>query len=146
LPEIRNFIFESIFFDIIESEKKITAAIMNVYTAYVEIRNIINKSIIINRKRRLEIIEKYGIEKYYLITEKSKSLAIGRILWIRKILTVGILAFTTANLATTPPNPAMIIIEINISKKIITDFGIIVYGDITARQRFIQITKIYPDL
>jgi hypothetical protein len=57
-----------------------TVAIINVYTVYVEIRNIINRSIIINRKRRLKIIEEYGIEKYYLIIEKSKFLAIERIL------------------------------------------------------------------
>jgi hypothetical protein len=39
-----------------------------------------NKPVIINRKRRLGIIEKYEIEKYYLITEKLRSLAIGRVL------------------------------------------------------------------
>jgi hypothetical protein len=79
LLEIRNFIFELIFFDTIKSEKRMTAAMMNVYTIYVEIRNIINKSIIINRKKRLKIIEEYGTEKYYLVTEKSKFLAIERI-------------------------------------------------------------------
>jgi hypothetical protein len=80
LSEIRNFMFESIFFDIIKSEREVTAAIMNVYTIYVEIRNITNKPMIINRKKRLEIIEEYGIEGYYSITKKSRSLAIGRVL------------------------------------------------------------------
>jgi hypothetical protein len=79
LPEIRNFIFKSISFDIMKSEGEITAAIMDAYTIYVEIRNITNRLIIINRKKRLGIIEKYGIEEYYLITEKSRSLAIERI-------------------------------------------------------------------
>jgi hypothetical protein len=102
---------------------------MNVHTIYVEIRNIINKSIIINRKRRLKIIE-----KYYLITKKFKSLAIGRILWAKKILTINILTFTAANLTTIFPNLATTITEINILKKIITDFGIIVYKNITIRQ------------
>jgi hypothetical protein len=80
LLEIRNFIFESIFFDIIKLKDEVTAAIINAYTAYVEIRNIINRSIIINRKKRLEIIEKYEIEKCYLITKELKFLVIGRIL------------------------------------------------------------------
>jgi hypothetical protein len=80
LLEIRNFIFEPISFDIIKSKEEMTAAIINIYTIYVEIRNITNKSIIINRKKRLKTIEEYGIERYYLITEKSRSLAIGQIL------------------------------------------------------------------
>jgi hypothetical protein len=80
LLEIRNFIFEPISFDIIGSEGEMTAAIINVYTVYVEIRNITNKSMIINRKRRLEIIEEYEIEKYYLIMKKSRFLVIERIL------------------------------------------------------------------
>jgi hypothetical protein len=80
LLEIRNFIFESIFFDIIKSEKGITAAIINVYTVYVEIRNIMDRLIIINRKRRLKIIEKYEIEKYYSITKKLRFLIIERVL------------------------------------------------------------------
>jgi hypothetical protein len=80
LSKIRNFIFESISFDIIKLEEEITAAIMNAHTIYIEIRNIINKSIIINRKRRLGIIEKYEAEKYYLIMKELKFLAIGRIL------------------------------------------------------------------
>jgi hypothetical protein len=80
LLKIRNFIFESIFFDIIGSEGRVTAAIMDAYTIYVEVRNIINRPIIINRKRRLGIIEEYEIEKYYLITKKLRSLVIGRIL------------------------------------------------------------------
>jgi hypothetical protein len=80
LLEIRDFIFKSIFFDIIKSEKAMTIIIMNVYMIYVEIRNITNKSIIINRKRRLKIIEKYGIERCYLVTKKLRSLVIGRVL------------------------------------------------------------------
>jgi hypothetical protein len=48
LSEIRNFIFEPIFFDTIKLEKEITTTIMNAYMIYVEIRNITNKSIIIN--------------------------------------------------------------------------------------------------
>jgi hypothetical protein len=80
LLEIRDFIFKSIFFDIIKSEKAMTIIIMNVYMIYVEIRNITNKSIIINRKKRLGTIEEYEIEEYYLITEKSRSLIIERIL------------------------------------------------------------------
>jgi hypothetical protein len=80
LPEIRNFIFESISFDMIKSEKEMIVAIIDVHTIYVEIRNITNKSIIINRKRRLGIIEEYGTEKYYLITKKLKFLAIERML------------------------------------------------------------------
>jgi hypothetical protein len=79
LPEIRNFIFEPISFDIIEPEERMTITIINAHTVYVKIRNIIDKPIIINRKRYLEIIEKYEIEEYYLITEKSKFLTIGRI-------------------------------------------------------------------
>jgi hypothetical protein len=71
--------FESISFDTIKSEKEMTAAIIDAYTIYVEIRNITNKPIIINRKRHLKIIEKYGIERYYLIIKESRSLAIGRI-------------------------------------------------------------------
>jgi hypothetical protein len=133
LLEIRNFIFESIFFDIIESEGEVTTAIVDVYTVYVEIRNIINRSVIINRKRRLKIIEKYGIEEYYLITKKLRFLAIGRISWARKVLIMGILIFAAANLATPLPDSATIITEMNILKKITTDFGIIVYKDITIR-------------
>jgi hypothetical protein len=133
LLEIRNFIFEPISFDIIKLKKGVTAVIMDAYTIFVEIRNIINKSIIIDRKRRLGIIEKYGIEKYYLITEKSKSLTTGRVLWARKILIIDILAFAAANLATTSSDPATIIIEINILKKIITDFEITVYEDTAIR-------------
>jgi hypothetical protein len=79
LPEIRNFIFESISFDIIKSKKGMTAAIMNIYTIYVEIRNVTNRSIIINRKKRLRTIEKYEIEKYYSVMKELRSLAIGRI-------------------------------------------------------------------
>jgi hypothetical protein len=110
---------------------------MDAYTIFVEIRNIINKSIIIDRKRRLGIIEKYGIEKYYLITEKSKSLTTGRVLWAKKILIMGVLVFAAANLITPSPNPATTITEVNILKKIITDFEITVYENITIRQRFI---------
>jgi hypothetical protein len=79
LPEIRNFMFESISFDIIRSEGKMTIAIMNVHTVYIEIRNITDRSIIINRKRRLRIIEEYGIEGCYLVTEELKFLVIGRV-------------------------------------------------------------------
>jgi hypothetical protein len=57
-----------------------TAAIMNIYTAYIKIRNITDKPIIINRKKCLETIKKYGTEEYYLVTKKLKSLIIGRIL------------------------------------------------------------------
>jgi hypothetical protein len=137
LLEILNFIFESISFDIIKSEGGITTVIMDVHTIYVEIRNAINKSIIINRKKRLEIIEKYGIEECYSITEESRFLAIERVLWIRKILTIDILAFAVANLTTISLDFVTIIIEINILKKIIIDFGIIVYRNITIRQRLI---------
>jgi hypothetical protein len=76
LLKIRNFIFESIFFDIIKLKREMATIIMNIYTAYIEIRNITDKSVIINRKKRLKIIEEYGAEGYYLITEKLKSLAI----------------------------------------------------------------------
>jgi hypothetical protein len=72
--------FESISFDTIKSEKEMTAAIIDAYTIYVEIRNITNKPIIINRKKHLKIIEKYGTEEYYSTTKKSTSLIIGRIL------------------------------------------------------------------
>jgi hypothetical protein len=84
LLKIRDFIFESIFFDIMGSEKGVIAVIADVHTIYVEIRNIINKSVIINWKRRLRIIEKYGAEEYYLIIKKSRSLATGRMLWVKK--------------------------------------------------------------
>jgi hypothetical protein len=89
LLKIRNFIFESISFDIMKSEGEMTTAIIDAYTAYVEIRNATNRSIIINRKRRLRIIEKYEIEEYYLITEKLKFLAIGRISWAKKNINNG---------------------------------------------------------
>jgi hypothetical protein len=125
--------FELISFDNIGSERGVTAAIINVYTAYVEVRNITDRLIIINRKRRLGIIEEYGIEKCYLVTEKSKSLAIGRISWVRKILIVDILIFAAANLATLSPDFITIMIEIDILKEIIIDFEITVYGDITIR-------------
>jgi hypothetical protein len=49
---------------------------------------------------------------------------------------MNILVFAAANLTTIFPDSATIIIEINILKKIIIDFGIIVYRDITIRQRF----------
>jgi hypothetical protein len=146
LLKIRNFMFEPISFDIIKLKNEMTAAIINAYIIYVEIWNITNKPIIINRKKYLEIIEKYGIEEYYLITKKSRSLVIGRMSWARKILIMDILAFAAANLATTSPDSATTITEINILKEIITDFGIIVYKNIATRQRFIQIIKIYPDL
>jgi hypothetical protein len=133
LSEIRNFMFKSISFDIIKSKKEMTAVIVDAYIIYVEIRNIINKPIIINRKRRLGIIEEYGIEKCYLIIKKLKSLAIGRMLWVRKILIVNVLIFAAANLTTIFLNSATTMIEIDMLKKIIIDFGIIVYGDITIR-------------
>jgi hypothetical protein len=79
LLEIRNFIFEPTSFDTIKSEKGMTAAIINVHIIYVEIRNTTNKSIIIDRKKRLRIIKKYETEEYYLVMEKSRFLAIGRI-------------------------------------------------------------------
>jgi hypothetical protein len=137
LSKIRNFIFEPISFDIIESKKEMTAAIIDAYTIYVEIRNITDKPIIINRKRRLGTIEKYGTEKYYLATKELKSLAIGRISWAKKVLIMDILALTAADLATPSPDPAKTITEIDISKKIITDFGITVYGNTTTRQQLI---------
>jgi hypothetical protein len=137
LLEIRNFIFEPISFDIIRSKGEVTAVIINVYTAYVEIRNITNKSIIINWKKYLKTIEEYETEKYYLITKKSRSLIIGRVLWAKKALIINILAFTAANLATPSPDFATTMTEINILKKIIIDFGITVYRNITIRQRFI---------
>jgi hypothetical protein len=133
LLEIRNFIFESISFDIIKSEKKVTTVIMDAYTIYVEIRNTTNKSIMINRKRRLKTIEKYGIEKCYSVTDKSKPLAIERVSWARKVLIVDILTLTAANLVTISSNFVTIIIEMDILKKIIIDFEITVYGDITIR-------------
>jgi hypothetical protein len=80
LLEIRDFIFESIFFDIMKSEEGVTAVIVNAYIVYVEIRNITDKSVVINRKRRLRIIEKYETEGCYLVTKKSRFLAIGRVL------------------------------------------------------------------
>jgi hypothetical protein len=133
LLRIRNFIFESIFFDIMGSKRKVTAVIMNAHTIYVEIRNIIDRPMIISRKRRLRIIKEYGVEGCYLITKELRSLAIGRILWVRKILIIGILIFAAANLVTIFSDSATIIIEIDILKKIITDFEITVYGNITIR-------------
>jgi hypothetical protein len=132
LSEIRNFIFESTFFDIIRPKEEITAEIMNAYIIYVEIRNTTNRSIIINRKKHLGSIEKYGIERYYLITEKSWFLVIERMLWVRKILTMDVLASTAANLAIISQNSITTMIEINI-KEIIIDFGITVYESITIR-------------
>jgi hypothetical protein len=116
-----------------KSEGGMTAAIMDAYTVYVEIRNITNRSMIINRKKRLRIIEEYGVEEYYLITEELRSLAIERMLWVRKVLTVDVLVFAVANLATLSPDPATIMIEVDILKKITIDFGITVYGNITIR-------------
>jgi hypothetical protein len=46
---------------------------------------------------------------------------------------MGVLTFIKANLTIIPPNPATTIIEMDILKKIITDFGITVYEDITTR-------------
>jgi hypothetical protein len=118
LSKFRNCIFESIFFDIIKSEEEIIIIIIDVYIIYVEIRNITDKSIINTRKKYLEIIEKYGIEEYYLITEKLKFLVIERILWVKKILIVGILVFAATNLVTIFPDSATIIIEMNILKSL----------------------------
>jgi hypothetical protein len=80
LLKIRDFIFESISFDIIKSKREVTTIIIDVYTVYIEIRNITDKSVIIDRKKRLKTIEEYGTEKCYLITKKSRSLIIERIL------------------------------------------------------------------
>jgi hypothetical protein len=135
ISKIRDFIFESISFDIIKLKEEVTTVIMDAHIIYVEIRNITNKPVIINRKKYLTIIEKYETERCYLVKKKLKNLIIERISWARKTLIMDISTLTAANLITTSSNPATTMTEMNMLKKVITDFGIIIYGDITTRQR-----------
>jgi hypothetical protein len=113
----RNFLFESASINI-KFDKGITVNIIDANIGYIEIRNISNRIIIIERKCRLNIIAENYVEGCYLIEEEFRYL-IYRSMSVTK--------------------KAIIINYLQSLIETIFENGITVYGNEEARTQFIDV-------
>jgi hypothetical protein len=87
LSNNRNFLFELAPINI-KFDGEITVNMIDVNIDYIEIRNISSRTIIIERKRRLNIIIENCVESCYLIEEKFRYLVCEPMSAMRKAITV----------------------------------------------------------
>jgi hypothetical protein len=147
LAENKDFIFKPADIDM-GPEQGITVNLINANTTFVEIRNTFDKSIIIDRKRCFDIITENAAKSCFPAHEKIRSLASEPISNWKKATRLTVLAFGTAVTIISKPEIMAIngVTQIDLFKKMVTDNGIIVYGNDDTRNRFFNVANYYPNL